>query len=90
MRFTDLKKGDVFELEGGHYEVERLGDRIVIANVLEPLEGRAGVQKFQYVSDPKGLAGDEILTTAFSDMRFEREHLTDFERQCDEDLKNLL
>lgn len=86
MRFSDLKKGDVFQLEGGLYEVATLGERIVIAYVL----GQTVHDEYLRTYDPKDLAGTEYLTTAFSDMRFEREHLTDEERQYDTDTKALL
>jgi len=68
MIFQDLNKGDVFALEGGQYEAYLLGERIVVAYVLD--------EHGQRVPDPDDIVGDTFLTTAFSDLRFEREHRT--------------
>lgn len=68
MIFADLTKGQRFTLEGGDYEVQLLGERIVLAYKLN----KAG----ERMLDPDGVIGDEYLTTAFSDLRFEREHRT--------------
>ena len=81
MRFEDLQVGDVFQIDGAYYEAEIIGERIVVANVLKNRERQP---------DPNDLAGDQFLTTAFSDLRFNENNLTDFERQCDEELKALL
>lgn len=74
--------GDVFLIDGAPYEAETIGGRIVLAYVLDAAGNRQ--------PDPNDLAGDQFLTTAFSDLRFNKNNLTDFERQCDEDLKALL
>lgn len=83
MRFEDLQVGDVFTIDGAPYEAYLIGDRIVVAYVL-------GGEPTLRLPDPNDLAGDQFLTTAFSDLRFNKNNLTDFERQCDEELKNLL
>lgn len=62
--FSKLKKGEIFELEGGIYEVDVLTDRIVIAYVLDPCLDR--------IPDPSFTEGWKL--TAFSDMRYRREH----------------
>ena len=85
MRFTELEKGEVFHIDGAPYLADIIGERIVVAFVLEDVGGEL---MFKY--DPADLAGESYLTTAFSDLRFDKNNLTDFERQCDEDLKNLL
>lgn len=87
MRFTDLQVGDHFQIDGAPYEAAIIGERIVVAYVLQD-DGVS--QQLYYVPDPHDLAGDQYLTTAFSDLRFDKNNLTDFERQCDEDLKALL
>lgn len=68
MIFTDLTKGQRFTLEGGAYEVQTLGERIVLAFILDAAGNR--------IPDPDDVVGDKYLTTAFSDLRFEREHRT--------------
>lgn len=87
MRLSDLKPGDVFKLEGQDYEVERISPsgRVCIAYILYNIKGT-----LQRVPDPDDLTGDVFKTTFFSDLRFEREHLTDEERAADEELKGLL
>lgn len=82
MRFEALEVCDRFNIDGAPYEAAIIGTRIVVAYVLQPTLERT--------PDPKDLAGDVFLTTAFSDLRFNRNNLTDFERQCDEDLASLL
>lgn len=100
MRFEELKKGDVFYIDCQPYEADIIGERIVVAYVLAPSHNFSGYPvgvADNYVDttlerqhDPNDLAGDQFLTTAFSDLRFNENNLTDFERQCDEDLKALL
>lgn len=68
MIFADLTKGQRFTLEGGDYEVQTLGERIVLAFILDKDGNR--------MPDPDDVVGDKYLTTAFSDLRFEREHRT--------------
>ena len=87
MRLTDLKPGDTFQLEGGHYEVQSISPsgRVCIAFVLANIKGT-----LQRIPDPDDLTGDVFKTTFFSDLRFEREHLTEEERVADAELKNLL
>lgn len=88
MRFENLEIGDVFQIDGAWYEAETIGDRIVIGYALKPMyDTSRGLER---VPDPNDLAGDQFLTSAFSDLRFNKNNLTDFERQCDEDLKALL
>lgn len=60
----DLEKGDVFELEGGLYEVQMLGERIILAFVLDGSLDRV----------PDELDSTGYKTTAFSDLRYYREH----------------
>lgn len=86
MRLTDLKTGDVFQLEGAHYETIAVWGRIVYCYVLAP----TGFDKPMRIPDPEDLTGDAFLTTMFSDMRFEREHLTDEERRYDAEVNDLL
>lgn len=93
MRFEELKKGDLFYIDGAPYEAETIGERIVVAFVLdEKLLATTHPSRLDLARtiDPKDLAGWEYLTTAFSDLRFNANNLTDFERQCDEELKALL
>lgn len=78
MIFQDLKKGDVFTMDGQYYEVQLLGERIVVAYVLYDegnTDGTSG-STLQRMPDPDDIVGDTFLTTAFSDLRFEREHRT--------------
>lgn len=74
MRLTDLNRGDHFMLEGELHEVWMLGERIVLAFVLEPDGSRL----------PDDTCCSGFLTTAFSDLRFNREHETDLDREADE------
>lgn len=99
MRFEDLEVGTVFTIDGEYYEAATIGERIVVANVLvatrnfDPASSFADAYRdhtLERQPDPNDLAGDQFLTTAFSDLRFNKNNMTDFERQCDEDLKNLL
>lgn len=105
MRFEDLQVGDVFQIDGAFYEAAIIGERIVVAYVLQPTHNfkhqLGGVTPTSLADayedttlerqpDPNDLAGDQFLTTAFSDLRFNKNNLTDFERQCDEELKTLL
>lgn len=64
MSIHHLNRGDVFELEGGLYEVMYLGERIIMAYVLDGALDR--------VPDPTNTEGWK--TTAFSDLRYYREH----------------
>lgn len=59
-----LKKGDVFELEGGLYEVMTVGDRIILAYELDGALDRI----------PDLASNDGWKSTAFSDLRYYREH----------------
>lgn len=90
MRFEDLQLGDVFTIDGAPYEAAIIGQRVVVAYVLEETGELHGHSVLQRIPDPNDLAGDQCLTTAFSDLRFNLNNLTAFERQCDEDLKALL
>lgn len=67
MVIHDLKRGDVFTLEGGLYETKILGERIVLAYQLDDAMER--------IPDPD--APDGWKSTAFSDLRFNREHYKD-------------
>lgn len=78
MIFQDLQKGDVFFLEGALYEVYLLGERIVVAFILD--------ENSERVPDPDDVVGDKFLTTAFSDLRFNREHETPEDAARFEDL----
>lgn len=78
MIFQDLERGAHFMLEGARYEVQALGERIILAYVLDKRGQR------QY--DPDDVVGDKYLTTAFSDLRFNREHETPEDRARFEDL----
>lgn len=64
MSIHDLKRGDVFELEGGLFEVKYLGERIIMAYQLDGALDR--------IEDPT--SPDGFKTTAFSDLRYYREH----------------
>lgn len=86
MRFEDLKIGKIFVIDGKGYEAYHVGQRIVLAYALRPQMTRETSATLQRIKLPTG----EPVRDAFSDLRFERNNLTDFERQCDEDLKNLL
>lgn len=95
MRFEDLQIGDQFKIDGKPYEAAIKGERIVVAYVLglnSPRHPKAvsGKDFFVRQPDPNDLAGDQFLTTAFSDLRFNANNLTDFERECDEELAALL
>lgn len=59
-----LKKGDVFELEGGLYEVKLIGERIILCYELDGALDRV----------PDLNSADGWKSTAFSDMRYYREH----------------
>lgn len=91
MRLTDLKPGDFFQLEGAPYECQYVSPsgRIVMAYVLQDVghitNGRLPEYDSHYerVPDPNDLTGDEFLTTVFSDLRFNREHETDEDRELD-------
>lgn len=85
MRLTDLKPGDVFKLEGGHYEVDYVSPsgRIVMAYVLNQAMAAMDKPKYARIPDPNDLTGDQFLTTVFSDLRFNREHETDEDRELD-------
>lgn len=86
MRLTDLTPGAHFKLEGGDYEVQYISPsgRIVIAYVLGAKKTRPGIYPAAFRQpDPKDLTGDEFLTTAFSDLRFNREHETEEDRELD-------
>lgn len=86
MIFQDLKRGDVFTMDGQYYEVQLLGERIVVAYLLQPVHNfertPAGVAvmfadtTLERIPDPDDVVGDKYLTTAFSDLRFDREHRT--------------
>lgn len=78
MIFQDLTKGQRFTLEGGQYEVQTLGERIVLAFILD--------ENGQRVPDPDDVVGDKFITTAFSDLRFNREHETPEDAARFEDL----
>lgn len=78
MIFQDLNKGDIFTLEGALYEVYLLGERIVVAFILD--------ENSERVPDPDDVVGDNFLTTAFSDLRFNREHETPEDAARFEDL----
>ncbi len=67
MRIHDLKRGDLFELEGGNYETWMVGERVILAFVLDEFLER--------IPDPDAIDG--YKSTAFSDLRFNREHYTD-------------
>lgn len=96
MIFQDLKRGDFFMLEGQPYEVQTLGERIILAYVCEFYDPSAtGLESTPYelnathvrrIPDPDDLAGTEFLTTAFSDLRFNREHETPEDAARFEDL----
>lgn len=73
MAIHDLEKGEVFELEGGLYEVMQVGDRIILAYELDGALDRI----------PDLAAADGWKSTAFSDLRYYREH-------PEEDVNNLL
>jgi hypothetical protein len=60
----DLERGDVFELEGGIYEVDTVDDRIIIAYVLDGALDRIPDNNFP----------DGWKLTAFSDLRYWKEH----------------
>lgn len=96
MIFQDLNKGDIFTLEGNYYEVYLLGERIVVAYLLQPVnnfKGRpVGIADnyedttLERVPDPDDVVGGKFLTTAFSDLRFNREHETPEDAARFEDL----
>ena len=67
MVIHDLKRGDVFPLEGGLYETILVGDRIVLAYQLDDAMERI----------PDAEAADGWKSTAFSDLRFNKEHYHD-------------
>lgn len=72
---TDLTKGEHFELEGALYEVYLLGERIVVAYVLDEFGERIE-------DETDTVCG--FKTSAFSDLRFNREHENEFDREADE------
>lgn len=78
MVFLDLNRGDRFTLEGKAYEVQTLGERVVIAYLLDK-QGRR-------IPDPDDVVGDTYLTDFFSDLRFNREHETPEDAARFEDL----
>lgn len=95
MILTDLNKGDVFTLEGRYYEVDYVSPsgRIVMCYVLEPTHNfdkryPLGVADnyldttLERVPDPNDVVGGTYLTTVFSDLRFNREHETQEDRDA--------
>lgn len=96
MIFQDLNKGDIFTLEGKYYEVQLLGERIVVAYELQERRNFKGVPvgitdtyvdtTLERIPDPDDVVGDKFLTTAFSDLRFNREHETPEDAARYEDL----
>lgn len=96
MIFQDLNKGDFFILEGRPYEVQFLGERIIVAYVCEFYDpNETGLEENPYeldynavrrIPDPDDVVGDKFLTTAFSDLRFNREHETPEDAARYEDL----
>jgi hypothetical protein len=76
MILTDLQKGDTFELEGAHYEVDIISPsgRICLAYPLSK------DLKRQY--DPADPIGDAYLKNVISDTRFNREHETQDDRDA--------
>lgn len=78
MVFLDLSEGDRFELGGKQYEVQMLGERVILAYVLDAAGRR--------IPDPDDVVGDTYLTDFFSDLRFNREHETPEDAARFEDL----
>lgn len=73
MSIHHLEKGDVFELEGTLYEVKTIGERIILAYELDGALDRI----------PDLTSADGWKSTAFSDLRYYREH-------PEEDISDLL
>lgn len=67
MVIHDLKRGEVFPLEGKLYETMLVGDRIVLAFELD--------DALERIPDPA--SADGWRSTAFSDLRFNKEHYHD-------------
>lgn len=64
MSIQDLSKGEVFELEGCLYEVISIGERIILCYELD------GAMELI----PDLASADGWKSTAFSDLRYYREH----------------
>lgn len=84
MILTDLNKGDVFTLEGGHYEVDYVSPsgRIVMCFVLNQAKAAMDAPVYERLLDPNDVVGDTYVTTVFSDLRFNREHETQEDRDA--------
>lgn len=64
MSIHNLSAGEVFELEGGLFEVKHLGERIIIAYRLDQALDRV----------PDLTSSDGWAKEAISDLRYYREH----------------
>lgn len=94
MRFEDLQPGDRFTIDENWYEAYLKGDRVILAYVMRETEYRGYcdeiIPDLERINQPGDLVGDQFVIDAFSDLRFNLNNLTAFERQCDEELKSLL
>jgi len=82
MIFEDLKKGTIFFIDGAPYEADIIGDRVVVAFILEDVSSLHGQTVLSRKYDPNDPIGDAYLTTAFSDLRFNRNNETQEDRDA--------